>query len=54
MSPLENCILEAFEAVCAWDLPDEEFAEAINAQARLLCGVSSDDYWQPDLDTTIQ
>jgi hypothetical protein len=49
---IENHILEAFEIVSTWDLPDEDFAQALNDQARLMSGISPDDEtWveQPDI-----
>jgi hypothetical protein len=54
MQSTEAHLFEAIEAVSAWDLPEEDFADAVNAQARLLCGVPSDDYWRSDLDVTVQ
>ena len=50
----QNQLLEAIEAVSAWDLPEEEFADAVNAQVRLMCGVPSDDHWRSDSDVTLQ
>ena len=47
-----NIILEAFQIVSTWDLPDEDFAQAVNDQARLMSGVSPDEEaWedQPDI-----
>ena len=41
---IEQYLPAALEAVLAWDLPDEELAGAINAQARLMAGISPDDY----------
>jgi hypothetical protein len=41
----ENQLLDAVEAVSAWDLPEEDFADAVNAQARLMFGVPSDEPW---------
>jgi len=35
----EQHILEALEIVSAWDLPDEDLADAVNSQARLMAGV---------------
>ena len=54
MYTYENYLLEAIETVSSWDVPEDEFAGAVNAQARLLYRIPSDDYWQPDLDVTIQ
>ena len=39
----ENLILDALMVVSAWDLPEEELADAINDQAMLMAGVSPDD-----------
>ena len=40
---IENHILEALEIVSAWDISDEDFAQAVNDQARLMSGVSPDE-----------
>jgi hypothetical protein len=34
----EDYIADALEMVSAWDLPESNFAEAVNAQAHLLAG----------------
>ena len=39
----ENQILDALMIVSAWDIPDEDFADAINDQAMLMAGVNPDD-----------
>ena len=39
----ENLILDALMIVSAWDLHEEELADAINDQAMLMAGVSPDD-----------
>ena len=39
---INNHILDALEIVSSWGLPDEDFADAINEQARLLAGVDHD------------
>ncbi|MBK6278293.1 MAG: hypothetical protein IPF57_09190 [Gammaproteobacteria bacterium] len=39
---LEDYIQDAFEIVSAWDLPNDELPEAVNAQARLMAGVPLD------------
>ncbi len=33
-----NYVLDALNAVLAWDLPDEELADAVNDQAKLMAG----------------
>jgi hypothetical protein len=53
MYTYENQLLDAVEAVSARDLPEEDFADAVNAQARLLCGVPSDEPWRFDSETPI-
>jgi hypothetical protein len=40
----ENYILDALEMVMAWELPDEEFADAVNDQARLMAGLTPEDF----------
>ena len=42
---IEDYIPEAIEMVSAWDIPDEDFADAVNDQARLMAGVHPDDAW---------
>ena len=54
MNTYHNQLLDAVETVSAWDLPEEEFADAVNAQAKLMAGVPADDYWRSDPDSTIQ
>ncbi|MBK7729680.1 MAG: hypothetical protein IPJ33_14630 [Gammaproteobacteria bacterium] len=34
--------LRTFEIVSAWDLPDDEPPDAVNAQARLMAGIPLD------------
>ena len=40
----ENYILDALEMVMAWNLPEEEFADAVNDQARLMAGLTPEDF----------
>ena len=44
---IEDYIPEAIEMVSAWDIPDEEFADTVNEQARLMAGIQPDEPW-PD------
>ncbi len=46
----EDHIPDALEMVCAWDIPDEDFADAVNAQARLMAGIPPDDFWEAQSD----
>ena len=39
----ENQILDALMIVLAWDISDEDFADAVNDQAMLMAGVNPDD-----------
>ncbi len=39
---LEDYIQDAFDIVSAWDLNDEDFAHAVNDQARLMSGIPLD------------
>ena len=36
---IENQILDALMIVSAWDLPEEELADAVSDQARLMAGI---------------
>jgi hypothetical protein len=40
---LEDYIQDALEMVSAWDLPDEDIAQIVNDQARLMAGTNPDD-----------
>jgi hypothetical protein len=42
----QDYITDALEIVSAWDVPDEDFAQAVNDQARLMAGVNPDDLWE--------
>jgi hypothetical protein len=42
MNQFQQNLLEAIETVSAWDLPEDEFADAVNAQARFLLAMP---YW---------
>jgi hypothetical protein len=42
----DDYITEALELVSARDVPDEELADAVNAQARLMAGINPDDFWE--------
>jgi hypothetical protein len=42
----EDHIFDALEIVSAWDVFDEELADAVNAQARLMAGCHPDDFWE--------
>lgn len=48
MNEYENHLIDALDMVSAWDLPDEELADAVNAQARLMAGLYSEDVAQRD------
>jgi len=43
---IENYIIEAIERVSVWDLPEEDLADAINDQARLMACVNPDEFWK--------
>lgn len=47
-------IFDAIDMVTAWDLPEEDFAEAVNAQAHLMSGCSPDYYTERAPDTSYQ
>ena len=40
----ENHILDALEIVSSWDVPDEDFADAVNSQIRVMMGINPDEF----------
>ena len=40
----ENYILAALEMVTGWDLPEEDIPQAVNDQARLMAGLTPEDF----------
>jgi hypothetical protein len=46
----DDHVLDALELVSAWDIPDEDLADAVNAQARLMAGIHPDDLWEVHAD----
>ena len=47
----ENYILDALEMVMAWELPEEDIPKAVNDQARLMSGLTPEDFQEvrPDV-----
>ena len=39
----ENYISTAIDLALAWNVPDEDFAQAVNDQARLMAGINPDE-----------
>ena len=44
MNEFECYLVEALEQVQAWDIPEEDIADAANAQAHLMAGRCADYY----------
>ena len=44
MNDYEDYLIDALDMVSAWDLPDEDLADAVLAQARLMAGVLPEEY----------
>ncbi len=38
MNDYEDMLIAALDMVAAWELPEEDLADAVNAQARLMAG----------------
>jgi hypothetical protein len=51
MQSFEANLSDAIEAVSAWDLPDEDFADSVNDRARLMAGIQQDEPWCFDSDS---
>ena len=45
----EDYIVDALELVSAWDIPDEDFADAVIDRARLIAGIPLEAIVQPDI-----
>ena len=43
----EDYLKDALEMVLAWDLPEEELADAVNDQARLMAGIPPEEIRPP-------
>ena len=41
-----NCVLNAVTAVLDWDLSDEGYSEAVNAQVHHLSGLDREEGWE--------
>ena len=41
----EDYLTDAIESVSAWNLPDDEFDQAVNDQCHMMAGVTPDYYW---------
>ena len=37
---IEDYVADALAVVSAWELPEEDFAQAVNEQALLMCGMN--------------
>ena len=46
----QQLLLDATEAVLTWEIPEEDYAEAIKNQACLMAGISPDELQSFDFD----
>lgn len=44
MNTYEDCLIEALDLVSAWEIPEEQLADVVNAQARLMAGILPEEY----------
>jgi hypothetical protein len=47
----QDYILDALEIVSAWDLPENQLADAVNDQARLMAGINPDELMERSSDS---
>ena len=52
MNTPEDYILDALAIVSSWDLPDDDLADAANAQAHLMSGCCPDYYYESNQTST--
>lgn len=50
---IQDRYLDAVTAVLDWDIPDDAYPEAFNAQACHLAGSEAEDGWGYDLDVIV-
>lgn len=41
----EQYVIDALGMVNAWNLPDEDFTQAVNDKAKLMAGIDPIDFW---------
>jgi hypothetical protein len=42
-SDFQACLVDAVDAVLTWDIPEEQFQDAVKAQACLMAGINPDE-----------
>jgi hypothetical protein len=50
MNDYENYLIDALDLVAAWELPEEDLADAVLAQARLMAGLPEEYVVQRDVN----
>ncbi|KHF25249.1 hypothetical protein [Solemya velum gill symbiont] len=46
----QDYLSDALELLSAWNLPDDEFTDAVNDQAKLMAGYDFDETWGMHVD----
>ena len=46
----QQILLDATEAVLTWEIPEEDYADAIKNQACLMAGINPEEFYSFDLD----
>ena len=41
----QDYLLDAIDTVMTWEIPEEDFAQAVNDQAKLMAGFDPDEIW---------
>jgi len=44
MNDYEDYLIDALDMVSAWELPEEDLADAVMAQARLMAGILPEEF----------
>jgi hypothetical protein len=50
---LNDFLLDALNTVLDWEIPDEDYSEAVNAQAGLMAGIEPEQNCGCDVDWTV-
>ena len=51
---IDEFLLDAVATVSAWEVPEEDFANIVNVQARLMAGGTTEDTGNEDAETPRQ
>ena len=51
---IENYLEDAVRQIAAWEIPESDYAAAVNAQAQIMAGLHLEPSWELPLDDPYQ